>query len=665
VHDHLGRALLATSVAALVCAGTLTAAPAASAAPAKDRPVKIKVRTTPYRTVDGVKVTDVSESVVGSNQRWPDDGKGVWDPVTGQPAPNVVRLSKEAGLRLLRYPGGTVANTFDFRSAIGPQAQRGCQTSGGFANGRFAATDSRFGPDENEKMAEAIGGESMVMLAPIGRSASYAADYVEYMNSPADGAASNPSGGTDWAEVRAANGHPEPYGVHYWEFGNEPYLTGQHYWWSADAATRVQQFIRGGWQRQGVQDPVYKDNDGLFSGCDLLNRKQGSGQPGQSYRVRFGPIGLPGDEAGSTGVGDGPITEPVLRVAGTTWTRVASLADQAADAQVYTVDQQAGTVSFGDGVHGAVPAAGASLSIEYTSGVQGGYTAFRDAMRAVDPSIEVCSGWGTAQFVDAMGSRPYDCLGAHSYTVPPDDGTISRYDALQAGAATRDAELRDLRQRMASHFPSTADRPDLLVTEYGTVDVPTQAYEARLGHTLYLASQVAGQLENDARASINSNTADLPAGRGTTDSAANLLGSAPFFTTARSLMLRLYASTAGGELVRSNVRRNPLLSHPTGSYDALRVVSTCDDGLLRTIVVNRDDEHRVKATLAVPKRAVRGTVRVKTVNGASIDSYNLPEHPDDVTLETSRAKVRGGKVRHAFERHSVTMLTYRVRGRSC
>jgi len=66
------------------------------------------------------------------------------------------------------------------------------------------------------------------------------------------------------------------------------------------------------------------------------------------------------------------------------------------------------------------------LSIEYTSGMQQGYIAYSRAMKAVDPSIEVCSGWGKPEFVEAMRSRPYDCLGQHSHstTVAP-DGTLT------------------------------------------------------------------------------------------------------------------------------------------------------------------------------------------------------------------------------------------------
>jgi alpha-N-arabinofuranosidase len=48
-----------------------------------------------------------------------------------------------------------------------------------------------------------------------------AADLVEYLNHPNDG--SNPNGGRDWAALRAADGHPKPYGVIWFEFGNEEY----------------------------------------------------------------------------------------------------------------------------------------------------------------------------------------------------------------------------------------------------------------------------------------------------------------------------------------------------------------------------------------------------------------------------------------------------------
>jgi alpha-L-arabinofuranosidase len=654
---------LGTVTAAVVAVAGLPAVPSSAqsptVAPADPAPIRITVSDQRYMTADGKAAGVVPAAVVGANQRWPDDGKGVWDTEDDRPADDIVKLSRETGLHMLRYPGGTVANMFDFSRAIGPQDQRQCQTSGGFANGRFAPTDSRFGPDENEKLAEAIGGETMVMVPAINQSAADAANYVEYMNYRADGAATNPNGGVDWAELRARNGHRQPYGIHYWEFGNEPFLDGQHYWWSVDRPTRLQQFIEGGWQRQTAQDAVYQDNDGLFLGCDLANRREGSGEPNQAYRVRFPPIALPGDEQGSSGVGDGPITEPVLRVGGTVWQRVDSLAGQGPDAQVYAIDPVDGIVRFGDGTNGVVPPAGASLSIEYTSGVHEGFLGFREAMKEVDPSIEVCSGWGEPEFVEAMGSRPYDCLGPHSHSrsfIAP-DGTPPPYGTLQVAAADRNADLRELRDRMAHHFPDVEDRPDLLVTEYGFVTF-RDFYEARLAHVLHSAALVAGQLENDVRASVTSNTSELPMADGSPHPQ-NLFGSpGDFLMTGRAHMLRLFSAMVGDRVVTSTVTGNPTLAAPTGTYDALRVVSSCTGDMTRTIVINRDPEDAIPADVSVPSRRLAQQVTVSTLNGDTVDSFNAPDHPNDITVRTTHESLDQGVLPHEFEPHSVTLLQF-------
>ena len=47
--------------------------------------------------------------------------------------------------------------------------------------------------------------------------ANSAGEEVEYLNGPAT---------SEWGAKRAANGHPQPYGIKYWNIGNEPYG-----WW--------------------------------------------------------------------------------------------------------------------------------------------------------------------------------------------------------------------------------------------------------------------------------------------------------------------------------------------------------------------------------------------------------------------------------------------------
>jgi alpha-N-arabinofuranosidase len=647
----LRRMWVAVGVSAAVIGLTTPASAAA------DQPVII-VRHERAVTVDGRSVGPVPAGIVGANHRWPNDGLGMWDPTTNSPVDGIDALSRQIGLHTVRHPGGTVANLFDFTKAIGPHNQRGCQTSGGFAVGLFAPTDSRYGPDENEKYVEAIGGETMVMVPTINRTAADAADYVEYMNSPADGVLSNPNGGLDWGDIRAQNGHPSPYGIHIWEFGNEPYLANQRYWRASDTATKVAQFIEGGWQRQTASDPQYADNDGLFLGCDLATRRAGTGEPGQTYRVRFAPIALPGDEHGAAGVGDAPVTEPLLTVAGESWRRVDDLSTQPPEAKVYAIDQAEGLVHFGDGVRGAVPPAGARLSIEYTSGVHEGYLAFRAAMKAVDPTIQVCAGWGKPEFVDAMGSRPYDCLGVHSYSTPPDDGTLTRHGNLQAAAANRDADLKALRQQWKGYFPDGARRPDLMVTEYGTLNVNTPLFTARLSHVLYLADLVASQLENDVRVSISSNLNGDPLPDGS-NNPQNLLGSTPdFLLTGRAKMLSLYSTMVGDTTITSGVTDNPIVRAPAGDYPTLRVVSSCSGATTRVMVLNRDPENTVTATVRLPHQHSAGRVRISTLNGPSVDSYNTPGNPDAITTSVTYERSPAGTLKHTFEPHSITLLEF-------
>ena len=58
-----------------------------------------------------------------------------------------------------------------------------------------------------------------------------ARDLVEYCNGPAS---------SKWGKVRAANGHAEPYGVKYWEIGNE--IWGSWVRGHSDAATYARNF---------------------------------------------------------------------------------------------------------------------------------------------------------------------------------------------------------------------------------------------------------------------------------------------------------------------------------------------------------------------------------------------------------------------------------------
>ncbi len=100
---------------------------------------------------------------------------------------------------MVRFPGGCLTHDYDWKKAIGPVSGRP----------NFA-----FGVDEYMAFCKAVGAEPLMSVADYVGGPQDAADLVEYLNAPAD--AAHP-----WAKKRAANGHPAPYKVVYFEMGNE------------------------------------------------------------------------------------------------------------------------------------------------------------------------------------------------------------------------------------------------------------------------------------------------------------------------------------------------------------------------------------------------------------------------------------------------------------
>ncbi len=110
------------------------------------------------------------------------------------------------GPTVLRYPGGLTANDFYWKDGIGPFPQRNPNYGG-------RGIPQTFGTDEFLRYAEELGAQAIfvVNVSKAGTrpgTVQDAADWVEYCNAPSNG--SNPGGGTDWAALRAANGHKEP-----------------------------------------------------------------------------------------------------------------------------------------------------------------------------------------------------------------------------------------------------------------------------------------------------------------------------------------------------------------------------------------------------------------------------------------------------------------------
>lgn len=130
-------------------------------------------------------------------------GQGFWDGDNHRPFPAVIAKMKELKTGVLRYPGGCLAHNYNWKKMIGKAGER---------------KPWEFGLDEYLAVCRAMDAEPMITVTdyalPAEELPKHAAELVEYLNMPA-----TPE--YPWAMKRKENGHPEPYGVKFFELGNE------------------------------------------------------------------------------------------------------------------------------------------------------------------------------------------------------------------------------------------------------------------------------------------------------------------------------------------------------------------------------------------------------------------------------------------------------------
>ena len=126
----------------------------------------------------------VGPALLGANiNTWYANAGGVWDGAAEAPNVDVVAKTAQARLGLLRFPGGTSASLYDWKRGIGPRGQRACQME---AHDLHARHDNDYGPAEFGELLQQTGAAGQVMVPIMRITPQDAADWVEYMNGPAD-----------------------------------------------------------------------------------------------------------------------------------------------------------------------------------------------------------------------------------------------------------------------------------------------------------------------------------------------------------------------------------------------------------------------------------------------------------------------------------------------
>lgn len=170
--------------------------------------------------------------ISGRGQLWLDQVSLIpGDAVDGVRA-DVFEKVKALRPAFVRWPGGNVAQDYHWMWGIGPRDGRTTWVNLSWKN---EPEPSDFGTDEFIRFCRNIGAEPSITVNVEGRgaTAAEAAAWVEYCNGPAT---------TTYGAMRARNGHAEPYGVKYWEVGNE--IWGDWVRGHSDATTYARNYNR-------------------------------------------------------------------------------------------------------------------------------------------------------------------------------------------------------------------------------------------------------------------------------------------------------------------------------------------------------------------------------------------------------------------------------------
>lgn len=128
---------------------------------------------------------------------------------------------------VVRYPGGCFADSYNWRDGIGPVNQRPRRTNfWSDAESKSAPSahkfeTNRFGTNEFVRFCKLTGAQPYLAVNLRSLTAEDFYRWVEYCNSPA--------GSTTLAQLRAAAGSPEPFGVRFWGVGNESWGCGGNF----------------------------------------------------------------------------------------------------------------------------------------------------------------------------------------------------------------------------------------------------------------------------------------------------------------------------------------------------------------------------------------------------------------------------------------------------
>lgn len=156
---------------------------------------------------------------------------------------NMVRLFRETGFKMMKWPGGNFVSAYDYRDGLGDRDKRPARLQPMWSDG---IESNDVGLHDFIALCRLVGAEPDLAIDSGFGSVREAAEQVEYCNGSIN---------TRMGKMRAENGSPEPFNVRYWCIGNEMYGPWQYghmsldqYWvkhnWIVEAMKKVDPNIK-------------------------------------------------------------------------------------------------------------------------------------------------------------------------------------------------------------------------------------------------------------------------------------------------------------------------------------------------------------------------------------------------------------------------------------
>lgn len=636
------------------------------------------------------KLRKLEHSIFGINHRYGFNGYGSFDSEAMKVKDDFTALYDQAGFGSLRYPGGTISNLFNWKTSIGPKEERVAQIHGFYNNAGQHGLAPNFGLSEVADFVQANNSE-LVYVYGLGRGdANDAADLIEYLNAEVG---SNPNGGIAWAEVRAANGHADPFNVRYFEIGNEMNQGGadgnssQQYWTAYVNGGPENAYINGGVASFNKQYAVAEDDWNVTA-------SKSDGSANQTFYMRYARIkedktaAYTHANAHEDAVVKGSVH---VYVNDEEWTLIekADMDKQTAQSKVAWIDYTDGSIHFGDGVHGAIPESTQQIKVDYQV-VRDGFVqvskAMRDTMAQINEYNEVhgasakefyaYTSFESNGFVEKMHAAGldhlYDGMTIHPYSGTPAGGSSSEearesfyWDAMKKG------------NNQASHVKSYVDRMRQydetkvpVISEYG-IFRSTDAMVRSQTHALYIARAIMEYIElgspyiqkhclvdwyssgADSLGPTQQAVIQAVPMEGADTSTGE--GEYKFFSTPSARVFEMLNSSFGNTIVESSLNAQIDAQKDLAQYSYMSSIDEEGNVYLAIVNLNLTETNAIK--VAVDGMDLTGkSMELQYISGETFYTENTLEQPDNVAVQKETVVITGAYASIPLLPHSFTVV---------